>query len=326
MKKLLELFVKKQKEDLTATEQQAVDRLQADGQTREEWEQYQQIWERTGKYQAKGFTPNTEARWTQMQQHMQLEQQSTARRFRLPAGLRVAATILLVLFAGLAVRHFWQMSGGAILQTVEATNEHRIVDLPDGSQVRLYAGSQLTYPESLGEQQHREVSLEGVAYFTVEKVPGRTFTVYTAQADIEVLGTRFLVEEHKNTAQTIIEVEEGKIALYPERSRDTLTLTTANRIIIGEDRPLIREAFALDEISTPPQIWQARGNTLSEFKTALTTQSGEVVIFPAHMANCDLTGNLDLSSQHRLLEALRLLGYHATLNDNHELVLAGDCP
>lgn len=325
MKKLLELFVKKQKDNLTATEQQTLDHLQADEQTREEWARYQQIWEHTGQYQAKGFRPNTDARWAQMQQHMHLHKTTPVRRARLRPELRIAATILLVLFAGLAVRHLWQMSEGPILQTVETTEQLRLINLPDGTQVRLHPGSSLTYPEDLGQWHTREVSLEGAGYFSVATVPGSTFRVYTLQAQIEVLGTRFLVDE-PNAQQTVVEVEEGKVAFHPEGRADTLILTAANRVIMRQGAPPIKETFTLQEISTPPQIWKARGNTLSEFKEALADQSGEQVIFPPAMADCTLAGNLDLSSQYRLLEALRLLGYDASLNANHQLVIEGGCP
>ena len=328
MKNLLDLFVKKQKEDLTAAEQQALDRLRTDEDDRKAWEQYRQLWQRTQDYPSGEFTPNTDARWAQMQQHMRLHRTPSApsRRFRLRPEWRVAATILLVLFAGLAVRHLWQVGQGPMLQTVEATGQRQLIGLPDGTQVRLYPGSRLTYPEDFKAQQLREVALEGSGYFSVTAIPGSTFRVRTQHTRIDVLGTRFLVSEDEQRERVMVEVEEGKVAVYHAAETDSLILQTAHRASWHEGGVVQKEPFTLQELSTPPQIWPARGHDLSELAQELRRQSGEQIIFPAAMGHCELAGNLDLSSQYRLQQALTLLGYQVTLNDQHELVVEGDCP
>lgn len=66
--------------------------------------------------------------------------------------------------------------------------------LPDGSTVWLNSNSSLSYPVRFGKT--REVSLEGEAYFKVEKQQGRSFIVHAKGSDVEVLGTEFDVEAY----------------------------------------------------------------------------------------------------------------------------------
>ncbi|MBQ9463614.1 MAG: FecR domain-containing protein [Bacteroidales bacterium] len=66
--------------------------------------------------------------------------------------------------------------------------------LPDGSTVWLNSNSTLSYPVRFGKV--REVTLEGQAYFKVEKQQGRSFIVHAKGSAVEVLGTEFDVEAY----------------------------------------------------------------------------------------------------------------------------------
>ncbi len=76
--------------------------------------------------------------------------------------------------------------------------------LPDDSRVVLHDGSTLSYRKFLW---NRNVKLIGEAYFEVEK--GSGFHVTTNQGEVEVLGTRFLVNEYDN--QLTVQCYEGKV-------------------------------------------------------------------------------------------------------------------
>jgi transmembrane sensor len=69
------------------------------------------------------------------------------------------------------------------------------VTLPDGTRVRLNAGSELNYPVSFANDK-REVSLEGEAYFEVAKKTNQPFLVNTEDQQVTVLGTHFNIEAY----------------------------------------------------------------------------------------------------------------------------------
>jgi len=87
------------------------------------------------------------------------------------------------------------------------------VSLPDGSKVHLNANSTLTLDKDWSEESLRSVWLEGEAFFEVQKRPetGSRFQVHSGDMVIEVLGTKFNVQNRGT--KTNVFLEEGKIKL-----------------------------------------------------------------------------------------------------------------
>jgi len=67
--------------------------------------------------------------------------------------------------------------------------------LPDGTQVWLNSDSKLEYKENFNDN-IREVTLTGEAYFDVVKDAAHPFVVHTSDIDIRVLGTAFNVKSY----------------------------------------------------------------------------------------------------------------------------------
>lgn len=82
--------------------------------------------------------------------------------------------------------------------------------LSDGTKVWLNADSKLTYP-SLFNNADREVSLEGEAYFEVEKDGSHPFIVHTKEQTIKVLGTEFNVHAYPDGGNCITTLVKGKV-------------------------------------------------------------------------------------------------------------------
>ena len=94
--------------------------------------------------------------------------------------------------------------------------------LPDGSNVCLNKGSRLYYSKDM-KGSIREVTLEGEAYFDVEKDAERPFIVKAKDMSIKVLGTRFTVTAYEDNPITAY-LEEGSImATVPEHEPVRLT-------------------------------------------------------------------------------------------------------
>jgi len=76
--------------------------------------------------------------------------------------------------------------------------------LPDRSRVVLHDNSKVQFSKYFWK---RKLSLEGTAYFEVEK--GSKFKVETKLGNVEVLGTRFLVDEHIDSLK--VQCFEGRV-------------------------------------------------------------------------------------------------------------------
>lgn len=137
----------------------------------------------------------------------------------------VAAAIGLVMFVG-----WWFYSGSANKpQTVvselhqqtgwliktNSTNQPQLIQLVDGSTVRLSPGSSVQYPQQFVTNK-REVRLVGDAFFDVQKMPAKPFLVYTNQVVTKVLGTSFFVKAPAGTKEVSVEVVTGRVAVYEQ--------------------------------------------------------------------------------------------------------------
>ncbi len=126
--------------------------------------------------------------------------------------LRWATAASIVILTGLIGLLSWPRDQ-QILVYQTAFGEWQKVSLPDGSQVHLNANSLLTLDTDWSEASLRSVWLEGEAFFEVQKRPesGSRFQVNTGGMVIEVLGTKFNVQNRG--ANTNVFLEEGKIKL-----------------------------------------------------------------------------------------------------------------
>jgi ferric-dicitrate binding protein FerR (iron transport regulator) len=83
--------------------------------------------------------------------------------------------------------------------------------LPDGSKVWLNAASSLTFPTTFTGVD-RTVTLTGEAYFEVSRRPAQPFFVKLANdAAVEVLGTRFNINDYKDEPAGRATLLEGSI-------------------------------------------------------------------------------------------------------------------
>lgn len=86
------------------------------------------------------------------------------------------------------------------------------IELPDGTQVRLNAGSSLRYASTFG-QEDRNLTLVGEAYFDVITNKTLPFTVRSGDLKIQVLGTRFNVRAYEQLEQIQVALMEGAVSL-----------------------------------------------------------------------------------------------------------------
>jgi ferric-dicitrate binding protein FerR (iron transport regulator) len=77
------------------------------------------------------------------------------------------------------------------------------VTLPDGSRVKLNAGSRLRYPARFAPET-REAYLEGEAFFEVAHNSERPFTIHTSSLQVQVLGTSFNINAFENETVALL--------------------------------------------------------------------------------------------------------------------------
>lgn len=95
--------------------------------------------------------------------------------------------------------------------------------LPDGTIIKLNAGSTLTYSQSFGVD-NRCVKLSGEGYFEVAKNTRLPFVVETGSLKVRVLGTKFNITNYGSDPEAVVALAAGKVALDNSRA-ETLYLS-----------------------------------------------------------------------------------------------------
>jgi len=105
-----------------------------------------------------------------------------------------------------------------------AEGETTVIDLADGSQVRLVGAARLSYAP--GEAFDRRVTLrQGRGFFEVQDQDDAPFVVTTPTARTTVLGTQFGVEA--SDASTNVVLAEGRVEVGPADPNDTTSVVLA---------------------------------------------------------------------------------------------------
>ncbi|WON92605.1 MULTISPECIES: FecR family protein [unclassified Sphingobacterium] len=131
------------------------------------------------------------------------------------------------------------------------------VTLPDGTLVKLNAGTTLSYPTVFAKDK-REVTLLGEAYFEVAKKKDQPFIVHTKNQQVQVLGTHFNINAYQTSVPTKTTLLEGKVmvttllgskkvTLLPgDQSVNTGTLLTKHPVNVQQEMAWVYGKFNFD--------------------------------------------------------------------------------
>lgn len=142
-----------------------------------------------------------------------------------------ASIIVLVVYSGFIFKNnSYQKSSQNVVTTKNGSKSK--IDLPDGTQVWLNAGSKIVYDDNYGEKK-RELELIGEAYFDVVHNAAMPFIIHTKQMNIKVLGTVFNVRAYNNDKTTEASLVKGSIEVsFPNRCNENLILKPNEKITI----------------------------------------------------------------------------------------------
>lgn len=126
--------------------------------------------------------------------------------------VRIAIGLSIVVFAFVLTQVLQRENGMVTVETSEA--ETTIVELSEGSRVRLLESSRLSYPHPQSiSPLNRQAEIEGRAYFEIAP-DERGFIVKTSNARVTVLGTTFGVESRNRVTEVVL--TDGRLTLSSE--------------------------------------------------------------------------------------------------------------
>lgn len=181
--------------------------------------------------------------------------------------LAVAATILVLIgissFLGIQLRNLSEYDQ-TMYEISAPLGARTNISLPDGTDVWLNAGSNLTYRSDFGRHD-RSVSLTGEAYFDVKPGGSNVFKVNTRDVDIRVYGTQFNVKSYPDedvTETTLVKglvevsitdpgIRSQPVFLEPKQ-RIVYSRATRSILVEEEDQEEVTEEIIVEEMPEIP--------------------------------------------------------------------------
>ena len=197
--------------------------------------------------------PGQQKAWERLRAEMEDQPAAgirSARKFRIPGYLRIAATILLAAgFAWFASYRYYSAERlpGQMTEVSTPFGSRTHIVLPDSSEAWLNAGTTIRYHADLF-QRNRELYLEGEAFFKVKPDPKKVFVVATSDISVRVYGTSFNIKSFPEEGSIETTLIEGSISLarnsalplrkqrqvYLEPNQKATFIKKEGRIALGE--------------------------------------------------------------------------------------------
>ncbi len=110
------------------------------------------------------------------------------------------------------------------LEIIAPIGSRTMVQLSDGTEVNLNYGSKIKYPMIFNEDK-REITLVGEAYFAVAHNPEKPFIVKTAKLNVKALGTEFNLNAYPGSDIVATTLVKGKVVIekiLPEKKVESI--------------------------------------------------------------------------------------------------------
>ena len=252
-------------------------------------EEFRKIWDSVGPaVDAKSY--DLDAEWDLMQKKLPGRVTvSIPARSLLFYTTRIAAVLVVGLLLVFSWLYVTRMAG---TEKIIADNHPVEVLLDDGTLVTVNRHSWIRYKKKFSLSE-RKVHLAGEAWFDVAREPSRPFVIDAGTAMVEVLGTRFNVNAHKQSATVEIIVKSGIVAVTPKQApQEQIVLKAGNSGTYNKEKKELK----LIPSSNPNKIsWKTRelffeNSSLKEVADLVNkVYNTNLVIINQELASCPIT-------------------------------------
>ena len=230
------------------------------------------------------------------------------------------------------------------LHEISATNGSQISHiLPDGTKIRLNAGSKITYPKNYATAPTREIHLIGEGYFDVAHDKQRPFAVHTPTFTIHNIGTAFNVKAYPDDPTSEATLIEGAIEIVLQNKPNESIVMKPNQKIVFYNERTETDDFKAEDIAAPPHreyqlttiVPDSKTNEIVEtawmdnkiiFKNEIFGELAKklerrfnvnIVVQDDNVLRCPMTGSFKDESLAECLETLQLIcKFNYSIKDN----------
>ena len=165
--------------------------------------------------------------------------------------ISIAASVLLLIVAGIIFSQFFQTHPSRLTQQVWETSfgEVKEIILPDGSIVSLNGNSKLWINTPWDNNRPREVKLEGEGFFIVQhKQNHQKFLVHTEDVQVEVVGTAFNVNKRRGTTEVFLQKGKVKLGIPAAKLGASLEMSPGQMVTYNAKTSQLRQSESHNQV------------------------------------------------------------------------------
>ncbi|GGH23732.1 DUF4974 domain-containing protein [Sphingobacterium alkalisoli] len=163
------------------------------------------------------------------------------------------------------------------------------VTLPDGTRVKLNAGSELDYPVRFAKDK-REVTLQGEAYFEVAKQANHPFIVISNDQKITVLGTHFNVNAYTDGYPIKTTLTEGKVRVQALADQTETELKPGQQSVLRKGKLSRKDVDVAQELAWLNGKFNFDGKSLKEVMSEVSRWYNVDVIYKGTVPDIEFFG------------------------------------
>jgi len=237
--------------------------------------------------------------------------------------LAMAASVLLVVGA-LFLFQNQELTGINSNQISEYSNDSqatKLIELADGSRVRLTTDSYLTFEST----ETRKVILNGEAYFEVQHDTNLPFEVHTENTTVSVLGTTFNING-KNKEEIQVSLIEGSVSFEAENQKLILRPGEYASYIRGTNNLSTQGTFNPQDNYLLEQKLEFNGTSLISVVETLEHYFNTKIILQGNYKECTFTGVFSEPQLEQILEVLAFsFEMESSKKDETEVLFIKNC-
>jgi transmembrane sensor len=242
--------------------------------------------------------------------------------------LRVAAVVAIVasvaiyfMMPGKKEPEVVQVSPSTVIKTAEL-GQKRTVGLPDGTIVKLNAGSSLSYLQPF-EGKERKVVLEGEAFFEVTKDENRPFVIEAGGLTTTVLGTSFNISSYDEAGSVKVSVLSGVVEVKSRRGQKEVLYPDMMGVLYKDTENLNKTTFnEKEEFGWKDGIIYFKNNPLKEVFRRLEKWYGvSIKLDSDKILQGTYTGEFKNASLEKVLEGICYTSQLTYSVDNEEITI-----
>ncbi|WP_418360420.1 FecR family protein [Sphingobacterium detergens] len=195
------------------------------------------------------------------------------------------------------------------------------VTLPDGTNVKLNAGTILTYPTVFAKDK-REVTLLGEAYFEVAKRKDQPFIVHSKNQQVRVLGTHFNINAYQTSAKIKTTLLEGKVTVKELNRGHQVTLLPGDQAVNSAANFSKRAVNVQQEMAWVYGKFNFDGKSLREVMDELSQWYAIDVVYKGDIPEVEFFGGTFRTSKlSTILKILKDQDLSYQLTDDGKLII-----